>query len=646
MKYKMLFFNKGTLKNDLKRFSWIGILYLLFLTFALPLQILMTHIKNTKDYNLSMQLIFDLNNGTEMLQPPMFILPIILALFLFRYIQNKNSVDMLHSLPIKRITLYDNHVFFGIMTLIIPVIITAIISCILKSTLNLNDLNLHFTYNQIFVWCGITILFSVFTFLFSVLIGTITGLSTAHGLLTCTFLLLPTGLGFLIIQNLNKYLFGINLSSRLFVNLSPITRLDGLFNNPIKLTEIVIYIVLSIFIYALGRFAYAKRDLESATNAVAFKALQPIFKYGLTFCTTLLGGLIFTNGQEGLSWAILGYLIGGLIGYYIGEMIIKKSIKVFRNVKGYLIYAVIFSVILLCVNFDVMGYEKRIPNITEISNISFQVSNSLQNSKSPYYDNDNFHNIINLHNKIVNNKDILKSSSGMHNSFYISYNLKNGKEITREYYLPNQPLNEFLKPIYESKEYKKINFDYLEVNANNVDKITISSLNKSKILALTNPTEINEVVDIIKTITLNKTYEEMQDIRQPFGSIVLLMSNDKNINLSFLKTNIKLEKWLSDKNLLKNAIVMPEDINNILVAKRIDNGPIGDISSADVRKLKITDKTKIEACMQNSCGEYTNDSSNNIKYDIEITPKNSNQVKFAAFFDEKHAPNFIKEYFK
>ncbi|MGH4120470.1 DUF6449 domain-containing protein [Clostridium sp.] len=645
MKYKMLFFNKGVLKNDLKRFSWIGILYLLFLTFALPLQILMTHhINNTKNYNISMQLVFDLNNGTEMLQPPMFILPIILALFLFRYIQNKNSVDMIHSLPIKRITLYDNHVFFGIMTLMIPVIITAIISCILKSTLNLNDLNLHFTYNQIFVWCGITILFSVFTFLFSVLIGTITGLSTAHGLLTCIFLLLPTGLGILIIENLNKYLFGINLSSRLFVNLSPITRLDRLYNNPIKLNEIVIYIVLSIFIYALGRFAYAKRDLESATNAVAFKALQPIFKYGLTFCTTLLGGLIFINDQKGLS--ILGYLIGGLIGYYIGEMIIKKSIKVFRNIKGYLIYAVIFSVILLCVNFDVMGYEKRIPDITEISNISFRVSNSPLNSKSPYYDNDNFHNIINLHNKILNNKDILKSSSGTLNSFYISYNLKNGKDITREYYLPEQPLSEFLKPIYESKEYKKINFDYLEVNANSVDKITISSLNKSKILALTNPTEINEVVDIIKTITLNKTYEEMQDIRQPFGSIVLLMSNDKKINLSFLKTNIELQKWLLDKNLLKNAIVMPEDINNILVAKRIDNGRIGDISSADVRKLKITDKTKIEACMQNSCDEYANDSLNNIEYDIEITPKNINQVKFAAFFDEKHAPDFIKEYFK
>jgi ABC-2 type transport system permease protein len=647
MKYKMSFFNKGVLTNDLKRFSWMGILYSLFLIFVLPFQIIMIHSNNTKDYKVSMEHIFDAGNG--MLPFPIFIVPVIVALFLFRYLQNKNSVDMLHSLPIKRVTLYDSHVFFGVMTLVIPVIITTIISCILKSTLNLNDLGIHFTYNQIFAWCGTTILFSIFIFLFSVLIGMVTGLSTAQGILTYIFLLLPAGLGFLIIENLNMYLFGFNLSGSILEKFS-LFRIDGISYNPLTITEIVIYILLSIFICALARFVYVKRDLEAATNAVAFKTLQPIFKYGVTFCCTLVGGIYLKNAQNSLLCTIFGYYIAGLIGYYVAEMIIKKSIKVFKNVKGYLIYAGIFSVILLCVNFDIMGYEKRIPAITEIQSIRFidgnySYNHELNDKDCLYYEKDNLENIKSLHNKIIESKKNTKNKNGRFNGFTINYNLKNGKEIERQYYLPNELVKDYLKPIYESSEYKKINFDILKVNVSKVDKITISPSIGSKNLTLTNPTEIKEVVDILKTVTLNNTYEEMQDIRQPWGQIDLLLSNDERINLSFSKTNKELEKWLLAKNYLKNARIMPEDIGYILVTKRV-NGRIDDVNGAEVKPLKIEDKIKIETCLQNSCEENNIENIYNIDYFVEIVPITAGLGRYQTIFDQNHAPDFVKEYFK
>lgn len=649
MKYKMSFFNKGVLTNDLKRFSWMGILYSLFLIFVLPFQIIMIHSNNiSNDHRGSMKLIFGSNN--EILEFSIFIIPVITAIFLFRYLQNKNSVDMIHSLPIKRVTLFDSHVLFGIMTLVIPVIITAIISFILKSTLNLNDLEMHFTYNQIFVWCETTILFNVFIFLFSVLIGILTGLSTAQGILTYIFLLLPAGLGLLIVENLNRYLFGFNLSSNIFENFSPLIRIHRLYYNPLTITEMVIYTVLSILMYALGKFAYVKRDLEAATNAIAFKTLQPIFKYGVTFCCTLFVGGIFTDGQFSVPWAILVYLIGGLIGYYIAEMIIKKSIKVLKNVKGFLIYAGIFSVILLCVNFDIMGYEKRIPDITEIESIRFIDGNYSynynQNDKDClYYEKDNFKNIISLHNEILENEKNTKNKKGRFNGFTINYNLKSGKEIQRQYYLPNELVKDYLKTMYESKEYKKINFDILKVDTSSVDKITISPIITSKDLNLVNPSEIKEVVDILKNVTLNKTYEEMQDIRQPWGTIDLLLSNDKRISLPFYKTNKELEKWLLDKNYLKNARIMPEDIKHIVVTKRI-NGKIEDIYSPDIKKLIITDKIKIEACVQNSCEEHIVESIYSVQYDIDIVLINASLGNIRSTIDEKLAPDFIKEYFK
>jgi ABC-2 type transport system permease protein len=520
------------------------------------------------------------------------------------------------------------------------------ISCILKQTLNLNDLSIHFTYHQVFLWCGTTILFSIFIFLFSVLIGMVTGLSITQGMLTYIFLLLPAGLGFLIVKNLNMYIFGFNFSGNELENFS-LFRIDGLSYNPLTNTEIVIYILLSIFIYALARTVYVKRDLEAATNAVAFKILQPVFKYGVTFCCTLLAGVYFENAQNSLLWTIFGYFIGGLIGYYIAEMIIKKSIKVLKNVKGYLIYAGFFTVILLCINFDVMGYEKRIPDITEIESIRFIDGNYSYNHKQNdkdclYYEKDNLENIKSLHNKIIESKVIIKNNKGRFNGFTINYNLKNGKEIKRQYYLPSELVKDYMKPIYESKEYKKINFDILKLDAGTVDKITISPIIASKDLNLINPDEIKEVVDILKNVTLNKTYEEMKDIRQPWGTIDLLLSNDNRISLPFYKTNKELEKWLLAKNYLKNARVMPDDIAYILVTKRV-KGRIEDVNGAEVKPLKIEDKIEIETCLQNSCEENNFE---NIYYYVEIVPITAGVGGYQTTFDENHVPDFVKEYFK
>lgn len=128
-------------------------------------------------------------------------------------------------------------------------------------------------------------------------------------------------------------------------------------------------------------------------------------------------------------------------------------------------------------------------------------------------------------------------------------------------------------------------------------------------------------------------------------NIELLLSNDERMNLSFLKTNKELEKWLLAKKYLKNTRIMPEDINHILVTKRV-NGRIEDVASAEVKKLTITDKIKIETCLQNSCEENKIDDFYNVQYYLEIVPVNARLGTEQAIFDEKHAPDFVKEYFK
>ena len=46
MKLKISCFNKGVLRNDIKRFGWIGICYLIFLLFEVPFKILTINASN------------------------------------------------------------------------------------------------------------------------------------------------------------------------------------------------------------------------------------------------------------------------------------------------------------------------------------------------------------------------------------------------------------------------------------------------------------------------------------------------------------------------------------------------------------------------------------------------------------------------
>ena len=89
---------------------------------------------------------------------------------------------------------------------------------------------------------------------------------------------------------------------------------------------------LTIILYGVSLYLYKKRKTESASEAIAFSKLRTIFKYGVTFCTMLFGGVYFSAVQSNsFIWMIFGYIIGAIIGYYIAEMVLQKTWRVFTQ---------------------------------------------------------------------------------------------------------------------------------------------------------------------------------------------------------------------------------------------------------------------------------------------------------------------------
>ena len=534
MKFKISCFNKGVLLNDIKRFDWIGICYLIFLLFEVPFKILTINASNAAnaEYVTSMQLFFSIN---DVLMLSTAVVPVLTAILLFRYIQSKKSVDMIHCLPIKRVKLYDNHIFIGILLLIVPVIITSLCTLLLNEVLNLIDPNIHFTVKSVISWTGKTILFNTVIFLSSVFVGMLTGLSSAQGILTYIFLFLPMGLTTLINYNLNFFVYGVAsdyYTSNGIAFFSPIERFVS--HTPMPSIEIFKYIIFCIIFYLAARFAYHKRNLEAAPNAVAFKHLQPVFKYGITFCCMLVGGMYFRGPEYDIYWVILGYVIASLIGYIIAEIIITKSLRIFRTIKGYFIYAILIALIIVGANSDIIGYEKRIPALENIESIYldngfYYLNDKLDKQMRVYSEKENFNNIVKLHKKLIEDKKTLKYSSNLNSNEQVAiiYTLKNGKQIKRQYIIPRQWYEEYLKPIYESKKYKKIHNSILNTDYSSIDKISINEQYTRKAVTITNPREIKEAIEILKNEALNETYEDIVDSRTEWANINILLSTIK-----------------------------------------------------------------------------------------------------------------------
>ncbi|MEJ8553133.1 DUF6449 domain-containing protein [Tepidibacter sp. Z1-5] len=676
MKSKTSFFNRGVIFNNFKRFSWVGVVYLLGLLLTIPMRMLMinSEVENYGYYRENpIKRMFDFETGETMIL--MGVIPVLLAILLFRYIHIKKSSDMIHSLPIKRGNLYNNHIFVGTLLLILPVVVTTIACIILNSTLTYNQYYKDFVYTiDILRWGGITVILSTLIFMFTVLVGMITGISAVQGVLSYIFLFLPVGLTGLVVYNMGIFIYGFSADSYLMENifkLSPLTIAPCVPNEDMmSLKAVLIYILIYIILYIISRILYNKRNLEAASQSIAFRSFKPIFKYGITFCTMLLGGLYFVGSRNNIHWVLCWYLIMSLIGYFIAEITIKKSLRVFKNVKGYCIYVGIIIILLLGIKFDIIGYEKYIPDVNKVESIYFDQSfYRLRDSeeKRLYYDEDNWKNIQQLHKQIINDKkqNLDKDNSDL--NVAIAYKLKSGRIIKRSYGISKEDYIKYLKPIYESKEYKKMKNRIFDVNNSDVEKITIRPVeNSNKVTYITDKQEIRECLEILKNEINNQKYEDMIDKKEDWSDIdISLIENKKDnnedseedkynngIHMVWDKSFIKLEKWLEEKDYIKNSRITSEEVAYATVEKvenldemyRDQYGRYINQNDKNIKRLDILDKDKIEMCLRNYENNY-HDPDSNAKYIIGFYSEDKSNIVYGSF-EEDSAPDFIKNFFK
>ncbi|ACB84320.1 DUF6449 domain-containing protein [Natranaerobius thermophilus] len=573
MKSILPLFNKGLVFSNLKRFWWVSALYSLLLFFIVPFQMIIQLDEVTQSSFMQDRLLNLLDLTTNPGQTQfllVFVLPVVVAILVFRYLQLGSAASMFHSLPVTRKQLYLNNLISGLIILVIPVLFNGFLLTLFHAT---TELSWVYNMGHVFNWGGYTLLFILIMYSFAVFVGMFTGNSVAQLVFNYILHILPLGLFYLIQTNLPHLIHGY--SRNIITEPAFLEKLPLMVIGNAEITEVIIwYLVFSAIFFISAYYAYKLRHIEVAGDLISFSVIQPIFKYGVTFCTMLLGGAYSASISHGSLGAIVfGYLISSLVGYFIAEMLIQKTYKVFNAYKGYLIYLGIIILLFVGIQADVTGYQSRVPDSEEVESVFFgrgayqfrQIQEGhIEPSKVSgfYQEHENIENVIKLHEKLIKTD---KNTQGSHYS--LIYTLKDGSVIARDYTINQEHYTSLLKPIYESLEYKEAEYPILQQDASKIDSITLGDdRNPENQITLTDEQEIQTFSEIISSEIMELEYEELhqQNRNYLFASI----EDEEGTTYYQLKESYEeLRNWLVEEGYYEDFALSHEDIRYIEIGE-------------------------------------------------------------------------------
>ncbi len=604
MKLKMSLFNKSIIESDLKRFWWFSALYTVILFFVLPLQLMLLVLPLKDDMQKdalmcglhlttghATQYSFDGYNIQALL---VCILPVFLACLLFSYLHSTRAATMLHSLPLKRSTLLGSHTVSGFLLILLPVLITAVILMILDLFTGLGE---YYSLLNVAEWIGLTLIFNLLFFSITVFVGMFTGNAIAQIIFTYIINVLPICLSMLVAYNIQRLLYGFSMDilSNGWAKMLPVVKVAGVGFREFTPLQGALYLLTAIVFLGAAGLAYNSRKLEAAGNIIAFKVMQPVFKYGFAISLALVGGFvtgyIYHSGK--IAFIATCFIFAG-IGYWAAQMLLEKTLRVWHAYKGFLVFSAAVILWFAGISADVTGYVKHIPQLSEIKS-AYYGSNytawQLEKNKRPedlyfraeglFKEEANIKAVMSLHAILAENgsakltEDLSENTIARQvgigyrngvNEKYIAYILKDGRSIIRKYSVDETSVKKFIVPLYESSEYKEDKYPILDQKTQDIKSIEIGDYRTTKKpLVLSDMKQLQSFINVMQSELIDSNYEEITDSEETYVYIRITDGNDFREYYSLRKSYSKLYSWMKENGYYDSTILLPEEIDHVTV---------------------------------------------------------------------------------
>ncbi len=479
MQSKISCFNRTLYRKDLTRFwplwggaSFVGALF--------PLAMLMEMLQYGFDsyYESPVYLTRDyyevLVNGVPGIS---LVYGALCALAVWSYLFNTRSVGMMHTLPVTRKGLFLTKFLSGMSMMLLPYVVTGGL-CVIVTSLagDFEPVGVAVTIlgvlgESFFYFAAATLaafitgnvfampaLYAVFHFLAYFLEAMLTNLASAF------FFGVPSGyVGVTEWLSPTIHLMSSVRCDRTYIDV-PVPGRDWTDQKLVSVSLengwiIGVYALVGLALLVLAWLLYSRRRSESAGDVVAVGWMKPVFRYGVALCAALGGGQVlyslfwsgFQRGDQANGVVMTVCMaVAGLIGYYAASMLLTKSLRVFRgSLPGGVLVIAACAAICCVLTFDVFGVEDRMPAADDVTEVSFRISN-VNSCGGTTQDPVLIDKLLAAHGAILAEKDQLRDTEYAYDyrkldangeypygsaDFRVSYTLKNGRELTRDYYL-------------------------------------------------------------------------------------------------------------------------------------------------------------------------------------------------------------------
>jgi len=407
-------FKKSILLNNLLKFWWVPTLSAILMFLAVPFTILERNVESLVKYERYIAMSSILYQALLIVA----VLSVVIGALVLRYMQTSKSVTLLHSMPFTRLQLYASNWLSGFILLIIPIVVNFLV---LISLFAFTKYGAIMQIEILWKWLAIVSMTSISLYSISVMVGCFTGSSIAQIIFTYILNFLPVAAIAGWYYTLLGMLHGLrlNFDDTLIENVAKIMPITQMFDAASWKAEMIgkvaiinaVIVVLSLII---GYFVYKFRNLEKAGDVISNGVLKPIFKYGVTVCTMVLGTvyvkMLFNNYDINFLW----YVGFALIGYVVAQMLLIKSFRILKYWKGFVGYVAVLLLIVIGIKVDVIGYETRVPDVNDVemavadyyySSKYFREDDVEQNADvNILKEKQNIEKVIKLHQYLINNR--------------------------------------------------------------------------------------------------------------------------------------------------------------------------------------------------------------------------------------------------
>lgn len=380
---------------------------------------------------------------------------VVMAMACYAYLMNSRSVGLLHALPARRSTQFFAHFTAGMGMLLGGNGIVFVLS-VLAQVSAIGDV----AWRETLLWLLTTTLLDLIFFAMAVFCAMFTG-----WLLAVPVLYAGVNFAALVIQLLLDGLartlyFGYTGSDMqpLVKWLTPTVNLGemsggSLYYYPGTVIEqgqradflraVCIYTAAALVLLGVSYLLYRMRHSEAAGDSVAFFWAKPIFRYVIAVVGGLglglgLYWLVFNGNGTRVALGVC-LLVMTVICYFAAEMLIRRSLRVFRQGwKGLVAACAVIMLLYGGLCLDVFGVERHVPDAAQVKSVSVNISGANGVYAEDCTDEQTILAAVAAHEAAVA-QGRPANEQEWNTALHLKYTMKDGYQVCRIYRLTIEP---------------------------------------------------------------------------------------------------------------------------------------------------------------------------------------------------------------